>query len=125
MSKPTLYYMLESGPVRCVIAVARILGIELELKSVNLVNKEQLRPEFVALNPFHVIPTLVDSDGFTVWESRAICTYLIQSRDPQNKLSTLYPSDLKARTNVDKMLQYELGTLSRAVTDVTVSDLIG
>jgi len=32
-------------------------------------------PEFVAMNPFHRIPVLVD-DGFTVVESLAILDYL-------------------------------------------------
>jgi len=33
-----------------VLAVARILGIELELKVVNLMAKEQLQPEFVKVS---------------------------------------------------------------------------
>jgi len=62
------------------------------------------------------VPTLVYTDGFTVWESRAICTYLIATHKPD---STLYPShDVKARCTVDKFIQYDLGTFGRAITDV-------
>lgn len=46
-SKPRLYYMLESPPCRTVMAVARLLGVELELKRIDLSKKEQLNEEFV------------------------------------------------------------------------------
>lgn len=74
------------------------------------------------MNPFHVVPTLEDSDGFVVWESRAIAAYLIQSRGKgEGVAEELYPSDLKKRITVDKFLQYDLGTLYRAISDVVVS----
>ncbi len=75
------------------------------------------------MNPFHVVPTLEDSDGFVVWESRAIAAYLIQSRGGKDnpKAEELYPSELKKRITVDKFLQYDLGTLYRAISDVVVS----
>ncbi|GAB4217803.1 MAG: glutathione S-transferase family protein [Synechococcales cyanobacterium] len=52
---------------------------------------DQLTPEFLALNPFHHIPVLVD-DGFRVLESLAILDYLeakypepaLLPRDPQS-----------------------------------------
>ena len=47
--------------------VAKALGIELNLKVVDLQKGEQLKPEFVALNPQHTVPTLVDGD-FVLWE---------------------------------------------------------
>lgn len=48
--------------------------LEFELVPVDL-NGEQLQPEFLALNPFHHIPVLVDN-GFRVLESLAILDYL-------------------------------------------------
>ncbi len=68
------------------------------------------------INPFHCIPTLVDTDGFTLWESAAIASYLIQSRKPN---CHLYPAkDLKKRLTIDQFLLYNTGTLYRALTDV-------
>jgi len=59
----------------------------------------------------------VDTDGFTLAESRAIATYLIQTRQAE---SPLYPQDLKKRATIDKMLQFDLGTFYKAITDVMV-----
>lgn len=51
---------------------------------VNLKNKEQFEPEFLALNPFHHVPVIVD-DGFRVLESLAILDYL-EHKYPEPKL---------------------------------------
>lgn len=48
--------------------------LEFELVEVKL-DGEQLKPDFLALNPFHHIPVLVD-DGFNLIESLAILDYL-------------------------------------------------
>ncbi len=49
-------------------------GLEFELVEVNL-SGEQFKPDFLAINPFHHIPVLVD-DGFNIVESLAILDYL-------------------------------------------------
>lgn len=48
--------------------------LEFELVEVNL-GGEQFKPDFLAINPFHHIPVLVD-DGFNIVESLAILDYL-------------------------------------------------
>ncbi|MGE5659181.1 MAG: glutathione S-transferase family protein [Actinomycetota bacterium] len=48
--------------------------LEFELVEVEL-GGDQFKPEFLAINPFHHIPALVD-DGFNVVESLAILDYL-------------------------------------------------
>ena len=65
-----------------------------------------------------MVPVLVDLDGFTLFESRAISSYLIETRQ---KESQLYPrSNVKLRATIDKMLQFDLGTFYRAISDVIV-----
>ncbi|MBA2747173.1 MAG: glutathione S-transferase family protein [Tatlockia sp.] len=49
-------------------------GLEFELVELKL-DGDQFQPDFIALNPFHYIPVLVD-DGFRVIESLAILDYL-------------------------------------------------
>ena len=51
------------------------LGVPYELKVISFSDKDQLKPEFVAINPRHQVPTIVD-DGYALWESMAINLYL-------------------------------------------------
>uniref|UniRef100_A0A6A7G3J2 Glutathione S-transferase n=1 Tax=Hirondellea gigas TaxID=1518452 RepID=A0A6A7G3J2_9CRUS len=107
MSSVDCYYMAASPPCRAVQLTAKSLGIELNLKPMDLMKKQQLEPEFLQLNPQHCIPTIVDGD-FVLWESRAISCYLANK---YGKDDTLYPKDPKARSLVDKLLYFDMGTL--------------
>lgn len=64
------YYFLPSPFCRSVLLTARALGLSLNLKETNVWEGEQNKPEFVALNPQHSVPTLVDGD-VTLWERYA------------------------------------------------------
>lgn len=81
-------------------------GLEFELVEVKL-DGEQFKPEFLQINPFHHVPTLVD-DGFNLIESLAILDYL----------DTKYPTP--------KMLPTEAKDLGivRMVELVTVNELL-
>lgn len=102
-----LYYVSGSAPCRGVLLTAAALDIELNLKPTNLMAKEQLKPEFLKMNPQHVIPT-IDDNGFYLWESRAIMGYLV---DQYAKDDSLYPKEPKARALVNQRLFFDIGTL--------------
>jgi glutathione S-transferase len=68
--------------------------IPFELVPLNM-DGDQYQPEFLALNPFHRVPVLVD-DGFRVVESLAILNYL----EAKYPTPALMPTDAKAVANV-------------------------
>ncbi|MBN3951115.1 MAG: glutathione S-transferase family protein [Nostoc sp. NMS7] len=70
----TLYHAPISPNSRRVWITLLEKGLEFELVEIK-VDGEQFKPEFLAINPFHHIPVLVD-DGFNIVESLAILDYL-------------------------------------------------
>lgn len=103
MSKLTLYFTPGSPPARAVLLFIRYLGIDVEVKTLNLLKKEQYAPEYLKLNPTHQVPLLVDGD-FVLAESRAILQYLANTFKPG---TDVYPSAPKARAIVDHRLNYD------------------
>ena len=56
------------------------LGIPYEFILIDLQVGAQRSPDFLAINPFGKVPTIVD-DGFKLWESGAILLYLAEKYD--------------------------------------------
>nr|XP_053657101.1 glutathione S-transferase 1-1-like [Cherax quadricarinatus] len=108
-----LYYFPASPPCRSVMLTAKAVDLKLTLKEVNMQAGEHLKPEFVAINPQHSIPTLVDGN-IKLWESRAICSYLATQ---YGKDDSLYPNNPKARCLVDARLYFDMGTLYQRWAD--------
>jgi len=69
------------------------LALPYEVRRVDLQAEEQLRPEFLALNPNHKIPVLEDDD-LVVWESGAILLHLGEAHDPHGRI---LPKDPRQR----------------------------
>lgn len=75
--------------------------------------QEHLRPEFLKMNPHHTIPVLKDGD-FVLYESRAICIYLIEK---YGKNDSLYPKNPKQRAVVNQRLYFDMGTLFKSFSE--------
>lgn len=71
---------------------------------------------YLQLNPTHCVPTMVD-DNLVLWESRAIITYLVNQYSPQ---SSLYPKDPQKRAIVDRLLQFDMGSIYKNISDYLV-----
>lgn len=56
-----------SAPCRSVAMLLKKLGLDYKFKTVNLMEGEQLKPEFIKMNPQHTVPTL-DDHGFYIHE---------------------------------------------------------
>lgn len=74
----TLYFTDLSPAVRSSLLTIKALGLNVDLKEVNLAAGEHLKPEFLQKNPFHTVPTLEDGD-FVIWDSHAINAYLVST----------------------------------------------
>lgn len=112
-----LYYTLGSPPSRAALQAIRVLGLEVNVKNVDLMKGENLSPEFLKLNPLHQVPVLVDGD-FVITESRAILGYLVNSRRTN---SSWYPADPKKRALVDKMLYFDAVNFFEVAAGILVS----
>lgn len=96
-----LYYHPMSSCSRRVLLVARQLGIQLELISVDLFRGEQNTPSFLQLNPNHQVPVLED-EGYVLWESYAIMQYLAELA--QNK--SLHPVSAQERADSSRWMYW-------------------
>jgi glutathione S-transferase len=76
-------------------------GVPFDEVRIDLGKKEQLKPEYLAINPNGVVPTLVD-DGTPIVESSVICEYL-DEKYPQN---SLVPDDLIERARMRAWMHY-------------------
>lgn len=102
-----LYYCPCSPPCQTIMLTAKALGLDLNLKLIDLWKGEHRQPEFLKINPQHTVPVL-DDNGFMLTESRAIAAYLVGK---YGKDDSLYPKDPQKRALVDQMLYFDIGTL--------------
>lgn len=105
-----LYHFPLSPNSRKVVALLHHLNLDCDLELVDLSKGEQMQPEFLSLNPNHMIPTLVDGD-FVLWESNAIMQYLC-TKVPNN---TLWPvNDYKKQADITRWQFWQVGHFGRA-----------
>lgn len=94
-----LYNTQMSGNCHRVRLMLSLLGLKYETVEIDLQKKDQLKPEFLSLNPLHKIPVL-DDNGFVVRDSMAILVYLA---DKYGK-GKWYPKDPEGRAEVQQWL---------------------
>ena len=67
------------------------------------------------MNPQHCLPTIKDHrNGLVLWESRAIMTYLVDTRASGH---SLYPADRAERAVIDRLLYFDAGALNPVQAD--------
>ena len=83
------------------------MGLPYEVRHIHLGEKEQKRPEFLAINPNGRIPAIIDrdADDFAVFESGAILLYLAE------KSGRFLPRDPQARSVAIQWLMFQMGGL--------------
>lgn len=104
-----LYYFPISPNSRRAVAVLHHLHLDCELEVVDLSKGEQMQPDFLKLNPNHMIPTLVDGD-FVLWESNAIMQYLC-SKVPN---TSLWSADPRVQADISRWQFWQVGHFGSA-----------
>jgi glutathione S-transferase len=74
--------------------------IPYEQKTVSFSAGDLRKPEFLAINPRHKVPAIVD-EGFSLYESTAIVEYL----DEKYPAPKLFPGDVRQRALARRMVQ--------------------
>jgi len=110
MAPIEVYGMTASAPCRIVTMTAECLGLEYDFKKVDLMAGDHMKPEFLAMNPQHNIPTVKDGE-FIMNESRAVAAYLVNKYGKDDKL---YPKDAETRARVDQRLYFDMGVFYKA-----------
>jgi len=100
-----LYAVDASPPCRAVYMVAKAIGLDVNIKTVDTMNGEQKKPAYLKINPLGKVPAL-DDNGVIVTDSHAIIGYLMNKYAPTSRL---YPKDPAARGLVDARLYYDFG----------------
>jgi glutathione S-transferase len=102
-----------SSNVQKVLWVCSELGLEYDRYDVGKEFGGNRTPEYLRMNPNGLVPTMRD-DGLVIWESNTIARYLAINYGD----GTLYPKEVGARTQVDRWLDWEVGTLGPTITPV-------
>ena len=69
---------------------------------------------YLAMNPNGLVPTIVEDDGFTLWESNAIVRYLAA----RYGAGGLCPSDARARASAERWMDWQATRVSPAMVPV-------
>ncbi|XP_028807163.1 glutathione S-transferase T1 isoform X2 [Neltuma alba] len=110
-----------SQPSRAVLIFCRLNGIEFEEIKVELSKRQQLSPEFKALNPLKKVPAIVDG-RFKLFESHAILIYLASAFPgvPDH----WYPADLSRRAKINSVLSWHHLNLRRGAATFVLNTVL-
>lgn len=114
----TLYNHPISQHARRVVALLESAQLPYESRFVDLGAAEHLSPHFLAINPNHQVPTLVDGD-IKLHESGAILRWLCTKHD----LTTWYPVELTERAEVEQWLEWTQSRLQTPVVEIVFNTL--
>ncbi|TDQ80632.1 glutathione S-transferase [Dongia mobilis] len=95
-----------SGNVQKVLFLLEELGVPYNREDYGRQFNNTQDETYLSLNPNGKVPTLVDGDA-VIWESNTILRYLASKHK-----SALYPTDLVARTQVERWMDWLLASLN-------------
>lgn len=111
-----LYHFPYSQHARRVVSLLEAARLPYELRHVAMDQGAHLSAEYLAINPNHQVPTLVDS-AVKLHESNAILRYLCL----KHGLEDWYPADLARRAVVEQWLDWNQCRLSPQVVAIVLN----
>lgn len=112
----TLHHNPYSQHARRVVSLFEEAGLDYTLSPVAMQEGEHRSEEFLAINPNHQVPVLVDDD-LTLCESNAILRYLCN----KHRLEGWYPTEPSIRARIDQWLDWNQCRLSPTVIDIVLN----
>jgi len=106
-----------STNVKKVLWCAEELGIQYEQIDAGGAFGKVSEPEYRALNPNGLIPTVQEDDGFVLWESNAIIRYLAVEYGN----SSLYPEKARQRACIDQWMDWGSSSIAPPYRDIFVN----
>jgi glutathione S-transferase len=113
-----LYHFPYSQHARRVVSLMEEARLEYELRHVDMGKGAHRSAEYLAINPNHQVPTLVDGD-IKIHESNAILRYLCA----KHGLDAWYPKELPLRAKVEQWLDWNQCRLSPTVVDIVLNSV--
>lgn len=114
-----LYHNPLSPNARRALLTAKHAGVALEEVVLDFMKGDHKKPDYLALNPNGMIPTLQDGD-FVLSESRVIAQY-IASKKPESKL---LPMDERLRFDVQRWSTWDAAHFSPPIGNITFEKLL-
>lgn len=116
-----LYHFPLSGHVHRVQLLLSLLGLPTEIVPVNLLQRAQKTPDFLAMNPFGQVPVIQDGE-VTLADSNAILTYLARRYDASGQW---WPQDAVKAAEVQRWLSVAAGPLLQGAGHARIAVLFG
>jgi glutathione S-transferase len=114
-----LYYSPLSPNCRRVLLTAAQLGVALEEQVLDLTKGENKSPDYLAINPNGMVPTLADGK-LVLWESRAILQYLASKKPAAGLLG----NNENERIDIVRWQCWDAAHLSAEIQIVTWENMI-
>jgi glutathione S-transferase len=110
MSGPIEIYYWPTPNGHKVTIACEEMGLDYQIKAVNIGRGDQFAPEFLKISPNNRMPAIIDPDGpdgepISIFESGAILQYL------GRKTGKFYPAAERARVEVDEWVFWQMGNL--------------
>ncbi|MES2711653.1 MAG: glutathione S-transferase family protein [Pseudomonadota bacterium] len=115
MNPITIWGRTTSSNVMKVLWLCEELGLPFERIDAGGAFGRTKDADYLAMNPNATIPTIVEADGFSLWESNSILRYLCTTRAPGN---ALYPTEPRARADVDRWMDWQLASVNAPMVTI-------